>query len=190
VAKAAAQIDDIAVWFASHAKPEDCYRAFEAYGHAMAAAATFEHLMALMIGKAVAQRIGKRANTSLTAKERRQWSKVLMSKSFDRLRIELNRSFKLSAELQQALKDGKDFRDHLAHNFWPAHTGHMLTSEGVDVIATVCAATANHFRVLANALLAETDVHVHDYIEMIVNDPSRDQKIEGWRHLLAQVGLR
>jgi hypothetical protein len=183
------EVHDIAVWFAGRANPNDCYRAFEAYGHAMAAASAFEILMALMVMKAVALRLDKRANANIQPADRRTLTKSLLTSSYDRLQRELRKSFTLSDETQTGLADGKLARDRLAHNFWPGHAGNLFSPDGVDVIATDCAHSANHFRLLAKALLEETGVDAEDYVTMILEDPERANKLKGWQELLREQGL-
>lgn len=179
---------DIAVWFAEFAQPEDCYRAFEAYGHAMATASTFEQLMALMVIEAYALRLDKRAGNKIAVDDQPNFLRSLLKGSDDTLRRKLVNSFTLSAEVQLSLVESKDFRDHLAHNFWQRHAGNLLSADGVDVIATECAHVANHFRLLANALLAETGVDVRDYITSTVLVDA-DIKLRGWQKKLKELGL-
>jgi uncharacterized membrane-anchored protein YhcB (DUF1043 family) len=183
------EVHDIAVWLADEADPRDCYRAFEAYGHAMTAASTFEMLMALMVMKALVLRLDKRANARIAAADHTTVTASLLRGSYDRLQRQLKNSFSLSAELVQGLADGKEARDHLAHNFWQGHAANLLSSDGVDVIAAECAQAANHFRLLARALFAETGVDARDYVAMLRDDPQRQQKLAGWQQLLAELGL-
>ena len=183
------EVHDIAIWFADYADPHNCYRAFEAYGHAMAAASTFEMLMALMTMKALVLRMDKRANSRIAPADHAALTRSLLNSSYDKLQRQLKSSFTLSPELIQGLADGKDSRDHLAHNFWQGHASNLLSSDGIDVIATDCASTANHFRLLARALFEETRVDVRDYIEMLKNDPEKDRKLAGWQQVFAEHSL-
>lgn len=183
------EFHDIAIWFARRADAEDCYRAFEAYGHAMAAASAFEMLMALMSMKALALRLDKRASTNIQPADRPKLIQKFLRLSYDRLRIELCRSFSLSDAVRVGLEDGKLARDYLAHNFWQAHVINIFSSEGVDVISADCAAAANHFRLLAHALLEDTGVDTNDYVSMLLEDPDRDEKLRGWQQLLRDQGL-
>jgi hypothetical protein len=178
-----------AVWFAKGAAPEDCARAFEAYGHAMAAASAFEMLMVLMIMKAVVLKLDKRAGTRIQPADRSRLVQKLMRSSYDRLQREIRLSFTISAELQQGLADGKDARDHLAHNFWSGQVSNLFSSEGVDVIAANCAVHAHHFRLLSEALIEEAGVNADDYVQMLLTDPERADKLEGWRSVLREHGV-
>jgi hypothetical protein len=182
------EVHDIAIWFADKADPEDCYRAFEAYGHAMASASTFEQLMALMVMKAFVLRLDKRANANIQPVDKPQLIQSLMNSSYDSLQRKLRNSFTLSNEVVTGLADGKGARDHLAHNFWQGHAVNLLSPEGVDVIASECAVHANHFRLLGRALLEDTGVDANDYIEMLVNAPDRAEKLAGWNALLEEKG--
>lgn len=182
-------VHDIAVWFARNADPSECYRAFEAYGHAMAAASAFENLMALMILKAVALRLDKRANANIQPADRPQLVRRLLSSTYDRLQRELCKSFKLSDDVRAGLQDGKVIRDDLAHNFWSAHAINLFSAEGVDVIATVCAHHSNHFRLLTSAIIKETGVSVEDYMNMLLEAPDRAAILEDWQGLLQAQGL-
>lgn len=183
------EVHEVAVWFSRRANPDDCYRAFEAYGHAMAAASAFEMLMALMIMKALALRLDKRANANIQPADRPGLIRSLMDGSYDRLQRQLCLSFTLSDELRTGLADGKGARDHLAHNFWPGHVDNLHSSEGVDIIATDCATHANHFRLLTTAVLEETGLGVDEYLDMILNAPDRGEKFEGWQQVLRAEGL-
>jgi hypothetical protein len=184
-----AQFHGISVWFAEQADPKECYRAFEAYGHAMAAASAFEMLMALMVMKAVAFRLDKRANANIRPADRQKLTESLRTSTYDRLQRQIRNSFTLSDETQAGLADGKLVRDDLAHNFWQGHAANLFSSEGVDIIATACANAANHFRLLAQALFDETGVDANDYVTMILGDPERHNKLKGWQELLREHGL-
>ena len=189
VEKPPEHIHDIAVWFAGRANPKDCYRAFEAYGHAMAAASTFEQLMVLLVMKAFAQKLDKRANANIQPADKPRLIQSLMRSTYENLQRKLCQSFTLSDELKTGLADGKAARDRLAHNFWQGHAGNLLSSEGVDIIAIDCAAHANHFRLLAQAIFDETGVNANDYIDMLIEAPDRADKLAGWQNLLRQQGL-
>jgi hypothetical protein len=86
---------NIAVWFASRAKPEDCYRAFEAYGYAMTAASGFELLMALMTMKAMALKLDKRKNSNLNEADKGRLISSLLSSSYAKLQRKLKLCFNL-----------------------------------------------------------------------------------------------
>ena len=180
------QLHEIAVWFARYASPTDCYRAFEAYGHAMTVAVTFEMLMALMIAKAMLLRIGKRTAIELQQVDQPALTRTLLSSTYDKLQRKLRNCYDLSEELTGSLNDGKNARDHLAHNFWQGNATNLLSAEGVDVIATQCWHYANHFRLLADALTRETGINVDDYILMLRDDYERSEKLSGWQELLAR----
>lgn len=178
-----------AVWFGRHVDPNLCYRAFEAYGHAMASASTFELLMSLMIMKAMALRLDKRSNAQIKPADQAGLIKALRGYSYDALQRKLRQCFTLSKTLEIGLADGKIARDGLAHNFWQTHVSNLFSEQGVDIIATVCVQSANHFRLLSEALFAETGVDVQDYISMLINSPTEGSVTDGWIELFQQHGL-
>ena len=187
--KSGNELHESAVWFAKKAKPEDCYRAFEAYGHAMTAASAFEMLMALMVMKAFALRLDKRANAKIQPADHPRLIQSLLKNSYDKLQRRLCESYAVSPEIKVGLADGKSMRDYLAHNFWQAHVPNLFSSDGVDIIATVCGSHANHFRLLGQALVEETGVDADDYIAMLLDAPDRLEIMEGWKALLEEQGL-
>ena len=155
----------------------------------MAAASAFEMLMALMVMKAVALRLDKRASSNIQPADRPKLTEKLRTSTYDRLQRELKKSFTLSDELHTGLADGKIGRDHLAHNFWQGHVANLHSTDGVDVIATQCAQAANHYRLLAQALFDETGVDANDYLTMLLDDPERQNKLAGWQDVLKDQGL-
>lgn len=180
---------DIALWFADHTNPDGCLRAFEAYGHAMATASGFEQYMAVLVMKAYALGIDKRAGKPFHKAEGPALVQQLLWSTYAKIMSRLLNCYTLSDQLVSDLKDGKGFRDNLAHNFWQAHMGNLFSPEGVDVIATTCMQTAHHFRLLAIALTEETGVSADDYIAMIRDAPDRAEKVEGWNDLLREHEL-
>lgn len=183
------QLDLVSLWFAKGEHQADWYRAFEAYGHAMATASMIELLMALMIMKAEVLKLGKRANATTTMNEYQMMQRVLLAATFDRLRIRFLRTYDVSKELKQGLEDAKESRDHLAHGFWSGHIGSLWSERGINIIAAECAQRADHFRQCAQLMRDETGVDVTDYIEMVQNNPDREAIYEGWEALLKEGGF-
>lgn len=180
---------DIALWFADQVDPDECCRAFEAYGHAMAAAVALEQFMAVLIMKAYAFGLDKRAGKPFNKAEGPALIKHLQTCSYGRLLGKLQKCFTISNELLADLEDGKGFRDYLAHNFWAGHMGNLFSPEGVDVIAMACMQNANHFRLLTQALTKETTLDATDFIAMVRDAPDRAEKVEGWNVVLRDHGL-
>lgn len=183
------QLDALGVWFADHVSSENLYRSFEAYGHAMATASTFEMLMSLMIMKAMVLKLDKRAGQSFKPAEHDGLRQALLRSTYDSLQRRLRRCYNLSNEVVTGLADGKEMRDHLAHNFWQSHASSILSDEGTDVFAIHCLAIVRHFRLLIAALFEETGVSAHDYIEMLKNDPNREAAMAGWNQILQEEGF-
>lgn len=168
------------IWFAPDDLPCDWHRAFEAYGHAMTAASMFEQFMALMIVKADVLRLAKRENSNTGIEDQRRMLRSATSWSFDRLRRTMVKYYDLSQVIHDGLQDGKEARDFLAHNFWQGHVHNLWCDKGIDIIAHAAALHANHFRLLAEAIVNETGIDVTDYIEMVRDAPDRDAQYEGW----------
>lgn len=176
---------ELALWFRHKVDAEHCYRAFEAYGHAMAAASTFELLMALLTMRAMALRLDKRANARIQPADHDRLLLSLRKGTFEKLQRRLTDCYTLSEPLRSELKDAKNTRDYLAHEFWQVHCADLCSADGVEVIATAAALYADHFRKLANAVMAETGQDAHDYIDMLTAQPGYGQKLAGWHGLFA-----
>lgn len=183
------EINTFGVWFSDHVKAENLYRSFEAYGHAMATASTFEMLMSLMIMKAMVLRLDKRAGQPINPSDHDGLRQALLRSTYDSLQRRLSRCYTLSFEVRTGLADGKEMRDHLAHNFWHSHASSILCDDGTDIFATHCMTIVHHFRLLITSLLNETGVTATDYIEMLKNDPARESNLAGWQALLQEEGL-
>lgn len=179
----------IEVWFAKGAKPENCYRAFEAFGYAMTAASSFEMLMAMLASKTMIFRLGKRAGTSDPIDEaviRRQ----MLTYSYAKLQQWIKRLHDLSPELSEGLELGKTTRDSLAHDFWATHARDLYSEEGVDVIATHCASAADYFSRLATSLTLELKIDAAEFLETLHKDEDREQRLAGWHEVFVEEGLR
>lgn len=171
-------------WFANGLPPCDWPRAFEAYGHAMATAASVEELMILLLTHAEVFRLGARATAKTTHSEIRQKTVIWQRERFNGLMNQCFKTFDLSKDLRDAMKIAKDGRDHLAHLFWRAHGGNLWTEDGIDIIAAECAHHAHHFRLVAEQLIAATGVNPTDYIEMKKASGLASENNEGWHQLL------
>lgn len=107
-----------ALWFDRGQSSENWFRAFEAYGHAMASAASIELQLALYLVKKRAMDIGNNLVTPMQPDEYVNFANAMRNKTFSRLINLVKKEFSLSFEMIEALEIAKSARDYLAHNFW------------------------------------------------------------------------
>lgn len=139
------------------------FRAFEAYGYAMACACVFEVILRLVLAEKEVARTLKLTDPVKIERERQKFLRRTMRATFGTLIQWVCGKHQVSPELKGTLKYARDARDHLAHHFWQANLGNLGSETGIDLIAAECNLTGSFFNDAGNALCQETGVNVAQY---------------------------
>ncbi len=142
---------------------QPAFRAFEAYGYAMACACVFEVMLRLVLAEKEVTRTSKITDPNRIEVERQKFLRRTMRATFGTLVQWVCGKHQVSAELKETLTYAKDARDHLAHHFWQANLGNLTSETGIDLIAAECNLTASFFNKAGNALQNETGINVAQY---------------------------
>lgn len=142
---------------------QPAYRAFEAYGYAMAWASVFEIFLRLVLIEKKVPGFENVADPERREIEKAKYGRRIFRAGFGKLVQWVIDQRNLSAGLQIDLRNAKDVRDHLAHFFWQAHLGHLVTEKGIDLIAAECNLHGQFFNEAATRLRQETGVDIDTF---------------------------
>ena len=146
---------------------QPAFRAFEAYGYAMASASVFEIVLRLVLMEAKAKELPRIADEERRQIEQEKFCRKVFRANFGALIQRVIDKCKLSADLQADLRNARDARDHLAHFFWQAHLGSLTTEQGIDLIGAECNLTAHFFNEAADKLRHATGVNTEQYKQFV-----------------------
>ena len=154
-----------ALWFDKGKSNETWFLAFEAYGHAMAAAAALELQMVLFVIKQRVSEVDHNNHHRISEHDLAKFGKATRKKTFPKLISALRRTFAISDGLLEALEIAKTERDALAHVFWHTNIGFLQTKEGVEIIVQQCSIAAWHFKEVSAELERELGFSVDDFAD-------------------------
>ena len=163
--------------------PPDTAAAFCAYGQVMAKIAACEQFMRVAIGEHEAKTV---QNPLLTDPERRRkFVGKVMKWDFGSLTQQMCDRFPNSAELRSLLKNAKDMRNYLAHEFWAAHFGNLHSDRGIVIIVSECELRELHFEKLSEFFIAETGINTTSYIHFVAAEAQDEVRLKKWEELMA-----
>lgn len=153
-----------ALWFDKGKSNEGWFLAFEAYGHAMAAAAALELQLALFVIKKKFMDMSLGRAPQMSREDSERFIDATRKRTFPKLITSLRKNFKLSDEVLESLELAKAARDSLAHDFWHMHIGFIQSPEGVELIVKLCSLDSWHFKQLSADLEREIGFSVDEFV--------------------------
>ena len=153
-------------------------RAFLAYGRAMAKIGGFEQIMRLALGEHEIRRA--QAAGDATRERLKIHANRLLKLDFGQLTQRTHDKFKLPPPWREILKDAKQFRNYLAHEFWSPNYGNLRSERGINIIAKHCELIEHHFDVLATGIIEATGVNIGLYIQFVEANAGDEETFRGW----------
>jgi hypothetical protein len=105
---------------------------------------------------------------------RRKFVGKVMKWDFGSLTQQMCDRFPNSSELRILLKEAKEMRNYLAHEFWTGHFGNLHSERGINIIIGECELRELHFEKLSEFFIAETGIDAANYIQFVANG-ARDE---------------
>lgn len=168
------------IWFDRGEATSDWFRAFEAYGHAMASAAALELLLALSLTK---QKV-KSGEHAMQSGNVFEHANRLRKLSLSKLIPLCRKAFSLPDDLVTGLELGKRTRDFLAHNFWDAYIGLLESAKGIDLLVESCTLECWHFKNLAIDFERAVGFDVMDFVA--ITRANHDELLAEMESMLAE----
>jgi hypothetical protein len=156
---------------------------FAAYGQVMAKIGAFEQLMRLALAKQAidsALASGKDLDT-------RAVSCRLLKMDFGSLAQQLCDRFELEGVLRDAVKQAKELRNTLAHNFWVTQFPNLRAERGLQIILRECALYDEQFERVSATLMDAVGFDVAHHAAAFASQSHRPEEIEVWEALLEKA---
>ena len=157
--------------------------AFAAYGRVMAKIGAFEQFLRIALGRHEIERFkstGKELNTeAYTAK--------IMKLDFGSLAHQVCTKFQFDADLRNAVKQAKGFRNNLAHQFWVTQFHNLHTDRGLEIIRRECALYDQQFERLAALVVSATGVDSAHYAAFVRGNSDRPEVFKEWEERLERA---
>ena len=161
----------------------DPQRAFTAFGRAYAKVAAFEQFMRVMLAH---REVESGAYAKLSDKDKRAKSDSILRMDFAKLEQRISNVFCKNADDKAILKDARDFRNHLAHNFWQSSFGFMHSARGIFLLEQGLAQLELQFEVLGEHLIKLTGTDMDHYIAWVQDQSGMDQHLDEYEHLIGE----
>jgi hypothetical protein len=160
----------------------DQERAFKSYGLLMAKIGGLEQFMRIALGEHLTKRTAKSGSYDRAALERE--AAKIMKKDFGQLLHQVYTKFKFHTDVLQVLKEAKDFRDHLAHDFWVCHLGNLRSERGTEIITEHCELLGRQFDKVSDLVIAVTGLDAAQYVNFVAERAGNDENLKGWEERL------
>lgn len=168
-----------------HNSAPDPHRAFAAFGRVMAGIAAFEQILRLVLGEFEAASLGQKGQHNREALAR--VGKKILGLDFGGLIHQAYNKLNLCSEILEILKEAKQARNYLAHNFWGANFGHLHSVDGIEIIVRQCLVFESMFRRLAEGIINETNVDVQRYIDHVRTAAAERSVLAEWDRVLLRA---
>ena len=152
--------------------------AFTAFGRVTARIAACEQIMRLALGEREVERANRNGDSG---PERFQPYIARMLKwDLGQLSHRLQNEFKLPKEpWLQILKDAKELRNTVAHDFWSPYNALLQSDQGIELVVRHCNVLDRHFAHLARGLAYATGVNLSLYVDFVsTNEWTESTKAE------------
>ena len=147
-------------------------RAFAAYGRASAKVQAFEQLMRVALAEHQAGRESRGGKPVGSLK----FSKAALDLDFGSLEQRVCNKFKFDAQSRQIMKDARDLRNSMAHDFWIHHLTHIRSERGAAIVVRHAAIMERQIERVTELLILKTGVDAAryiDYLETIARDETK-----------------
>jgi hypothetical protein len=146
------------------------FRAFEAFGYAMACVGRLEVILRIIL----AERKARDLRTVDPARKQTEHDRfthcVLFKSTFGALVQQVSDQHKLPSDLRDLLTIATTSRDYLVHHFWHLYLGNLDTEAGIDMIAAECNVSAQYFLDTAEAVRLATGVNMEQYDAFVASN--------------------
>ena len=157
--------------------------AFLAFGRLFAKVGAFEQFMRVAL---MQKEVQSGATAKLTDAQRQVWSKRLMRLDFGQLEQRICHQFKLVGDDKAVLKDAKDFRNDLAHNFWQSNFFNLHSKRGIFLVEQQCAQLEVQFEAVLDHLINLTGANIGDYVAWVQTESAKGEHLDELEQLVGK----
>lgn len=116
-----------------------------------------------------------------------KFSRKLQKRDFGSLSQILCQKLKLSKEWLEILKQAKDLRNHMAHDYWMGQIGNAQSERGLKIITRQCNSLTAHMVLLADRLVSLTGINLQAYLDFTASAADDDDTYREWERLLTKA---
>jgi hypothetical protein len=146
----------------------------------MAKIGAFEQFMRIALGE---HEIRRRQATA-TDVDAHAIGKRVFKLEFGGLAQQVCDKLNLSDEIRQVVKQAKEFRNYLAHNFWVAHFSNLHSARGIRIVVLQCEQLERQFDRVTSLIVAATGVNAAGYAAFIQSGANDEQTFREWESRL------